>query len=90
MEYYIIVLLFVLLVLLQLNNQQIFNNKENFSLGYGRSFSQFYQPYPKCTFDNNCFAGSYFNQSEYVNLCEPKKGLLKQKLNLVDTRIKKL
>lgn len=88
LSYFIIVLLFVLFVLLNFNAEK--KRTEKFSIGYGRSFGQFHPPHPQCNPKNNCFAGSYFNRSQYQNMCEPKRGLLRQKRELVDPRVRKL
>ena len=64
----------------------IVKKKERFfSSGYGKSFSRFFHPMPKCSINNNCFKGSYFNDGLYSNMCEPEdKRLLRNKRKLVD------
>ena len=88
LSYYIIIILFILFLLLNFRvDKQI---TEKFSIGYGRSFGQFHPPHPRCNLKNNCFPGSYFTGSQYQNMCEPNRGLLRQKIQLVDPRVRKL
>ena len=82
-----IILILIFLVLIYIYIGYILSYRETFSLGYGRSFSYFHHPIPKCTLDNNCYAGSYYNKHIYQNMCQPKQGLLKQKRDLIDTKI---
>ena len=74
----LILLIIIFLVVILYNN----NINENFSVGYGTGFAQFYKPYPKCDSNNNCFPGYYYRSEIYSNLCEPQQGLLKTKRNL--------
>ena len=39
---------------------------------------------PPCTPENNCFPGSYARTQIYQNVCQPKYGLLRQKIPLSD------
>jgi hypothetical protein len=46
--------------------------------------------YPRCTPENNCFPGTYARTQSYQNVCEPKTGLLRQKIPLQDNCLRKL
>lgn len=80
----VVIILLIVLVTLCLNTH------ENFVQGFGHGFSMYHSPYPPCKIGKNCFRGSYFNGTHYHNMCEPKKGLLKQKKNLIDNRYRQL
>ena len=57
---------------------------ENFNLGIGKSFSNYYNP-QSCEIDNNCFKGAYFRSQLYNNMCEPQNSnLLREKKPLKD------
>jgi hypothetical protein len=80
---FVIILIIILAVL-------CLNTREGFVQGYGHGFSMYHRPYPPCKIGKNCFRGSYFNGTQYLNMCEPKKGLLKQKKYLIDGRYRRL
>jgi hypothetical protein len=81
----VVIVFIIVLILLGL---LCLKTKENFIQGYGYGFSTYLSPYPQCKIGNNCFRGSYFNRGGYQNVCEPKEGLLKQKRQLIDNRVR--
>lgn len=72
------ILAIILIVLFNLTYQ------ENFNLGIGTSFGQFYQP-QDCRPENNCFKGTYLRSQQYHNVCPPAYGKLnREPINLQD------
>ena len=59
MKLAIIVLLLILLIYIIYKTYL-----ESFD-GYGKGFSTYYHPMPKCQFNNNCFKGSYVRDMNY-------------------------
>ena len=77
--FYIIII--ILLIYLILNKNEYFN----IQTGVGRSFSDYYPPYPACKFNNNCFPGYYYRSQYYNNMCLPRFGeLTKDKIQIRD------
>ena len=64
---------------------------EPFSLGYGTSFSEYISPDSNCKANHNCFAGSYYRNHLYQNMCEPdNSGPLKVKRKLHNTCVRRI
>ena len=62
-----IIILLLCIIFDKLNRHR----KEDFSQGYGTSFSQYYDPNPPCDTDSNCFVGFPSRGTTYSNMCEP-------------------
>ena len=62
--------------------------------GYGTVYGVNVNPSPQCDASNNCFPGYYNRTQIYQNMCEPldtnKRGLLRDKIQLVDGCVKTL
>ncbi len=88
---FFLILLFIILIINLNLNKSLNKNKEKFITAEGKSFSYFYDPYPRCSPKNNCFPGYYFRSQLYQNMCEPDNiNLLREKRNVIDTCVRTL
>lgn len=58
----------ILLIELLVNSKTI----DKFIDGYGRSFSDFFNPLPLCTSEKDCYKGFTSRGLTYQNMCEPE------------------
>jgi hypothetical protein len=72
----------------------ILSSNSEHMVGYGTIYGVHSNPSPKCELDNDCFPGFYNRTQIYQNMCEPldtdRRGLLREKRNVVDGCVKTL
>ena len=76
---FLILLLIILIYYLKILNILEENYRNLFGFGGERIVNLH-----NCSPENNCFLGSYARTQIYQNVCEPKDGLLRQKISLND------